>query len=292
LRIGAILLLLIALGTTACDKPGQGDDDSTAPSPLPAGSTISYSALGASDVTGVGSSAPCLPFADCPNGKGYVFVAAQMLRTQGFTVNVSNLGIPTATISRAFQELGLRHNHTVVSNIIDNELPFVPGNATMISVFTGANDVNVITAALGGGAGGTNPAGYIDQQVQNFAGDYTTLVNGLRSRAPSARLILLNVPNLGAMPFLASATLAQRQAAQRAAVGMTKNAVNPLVSQGARVIDVMCAAPLYLASSLASDGLHPNDAGYALLANEVVRAIKDGAYPSPQASCPQMTVVP
>jgi lysophospholipase L1-like esterase len=290
-RIAAALILLTALGTTACDKLGHGDDP-TAPGPLPSGSTIIYGALGASDVIGFGSSVPCLPYADCAEGKGYVFVAARTLRGQSFTVNLSSLGLPTATISRAFQELGLRYNHSVLFNIIDSELPFVPREATVYSVFTGANDVNVITAALGGGAGGSNPAAFIDQQVQNFTNDYTTLFNGLRDRSPGVRIILLNVPNVGAMPFLASASPAQRQAAQRASVGMTKNAVNPFATQGARVIDVMCTAQLYQASYLSSDGFHPNDAGYAILANEVVRAITSATYPAPQASCPQMAVVP
>ena len=35
----------------------------------------------------------------------------------------------------------------------------------------------------------------------------------------------------------------------------------------------MCDARSYLASNYSSDGLHPNDAGYAFIAAEVVRAI-------------------
>ena len=49
--------------------------------PFPPGSTINYAAVGASDVTGIGSSVPCL-LADCSNGTGYVFVAESSFRVR------------------------------------------------------------------------------------------------------------------------------------------------------------------------------------------------------------------
>jgi hypothetical protein len=53
----------------------------------------------------IGSSVVCLPYTDCPNGTGYAFVAARELRGRGFTVNVTNMGIPTGVISRTFQDM-------------------------------------------------------------------------------------------------------------------------------------------------------------------------------------------
>ena len=35
-------------------------------------------------------------------------------------------------------------------------------------MFTGANDVNTVTAALGGGAGGSNQTAYVDEKVSTF----------------------------------------------------------------------------------------------------------------------------
>jgi lysophospholipase L1-like esterase len=171
-------------------------------------------------------------------------------------------------------------------------MAFVQTNATVVTVFAGINDVNVITAALGGGAGGSDPNGYIDNQVKAFAADYTTLMAGIRARAGAPRIVILNVPNAAGLPFLAGASLAQRQAAQRAAVGMSKTVVNPLVSASVTVVDLLCDARSYAASNYASDGLHPNDAGYAFLAAEVVRAITTNSYPAPQGSCTGMTIVP
>jgi lysophospholipase L1-like esterase len=281
------LLLAIGLLTASC-----GGDSPTAPSgPPAAGSTINYAALGASDVIGFGSSVPCLPFTDCPGGTGYVFVAGRQLRAQGFTVRVDSLGLPGVGVSRRFQDLGVRYGRDVPANLIDGQVPFVRSDVTMATIFTGANDVNVITAALGGGAGGTDAVAYIDQQVGAFREDFNTLVDRLRSRAPAARLVILNVPNLGALPLLAGASAAQRQAAQRASVGIT-TAINGTASDGVRIIDVMCDSRLYLRSSLYADGFHPNDAGYTLLAAEVVRAATAASYPAPQRACAAMTTIP
>ena len=74
--------------------------------------------------------------------------------------------------------------------------------------------------APGGGAGGSNPADNIDSQVPAFSSDFATLIYVIRSRAGAARMVALNVPNLAALPLFADASLAQRQATQRASAGM------------------------------------------------------------------------
>jgi lysophospholipase L1-like esterase len=223
---------------------------------------------------------------------GYVPVTIRQLRAQGFTVTFRNLGLPTAVIGRDFQNLGQQYGHTIEANFIDQEMPFVLPGSTFVTVFAGVNEINTITSALGAGAGGSDPNGYIDAQVKAFGADYATLLGGVRGLAGSARFVVLNVPNAAGMPFLAGTSLAQRQAAQRAAVGMTRTVVNPLVSSTLAVVDLMCDARSYMASNYSSDGLHPNDAGYAFIAGEVVRAITSGSYPAPQGSCPGMTIVP
>jgi lysophospholipase L1-like esterase len=286
----AALVLAFGIGATACDKLGLGDEDPTAPSPVTPATPIRYTAVGASDVIGYGSSSPCLIlFGDCPDSKGYVFVAAARLRSDGYTVAVTNRGIPTATISAAFQQLGVRYGHEVYGNLLDGELPFVPRDSTLVTVFAGGNDVNAIMAALAGGAGAGNQTAFIDQQVQNFGSDYASLIDGLRDRmGPSGRIVALNLPNLARLPYRASAPRQEREAAQRAAVGIT-TAINATTSRGVRVVDLMCLASLYAPASLSSDGFHPSDAGYALIAAEVVRAVTS-SYPLPQASCAQMSM--
>jgi lysophospholipase L1-like esterase len=285
-----ILVLTLAAG---CSK--RGVDSPTAPGGPPApGSTIVYDAVGASDANGVGSSVICPPVADCPNGTGYPQVAARQLRALGFAVQLLNLGIPTAVVSPYFQALGrqYRPNAPILGNFIADEVPQIRTNATLVTIFAGGNEINTITAAVGAGAGVGDQAGYIDAQVKAFGADYATLLNGIRGRAPAARIIALNVPNLAGFPFLAQAPLAQRQAAQRAAVGMTKTVVNVLVSQNVIVVDVMCDSRMYLPSNYSGDGLHPNDAGYAFIAAEIVRAVTSSAHPAPRSDCSFMSIVP
>ena len=275
-----------------CDKLGLGKSPTEPTGPPAAGSTIVYSAVGASDANGVGSSVPCIPFDECTSGMGYVPVTARSLKTQGFNVTLLNLGIPTAVISRAFQTLGQQYNRIIAGNFIDQEMMFVQPNATLVTIFAGINEVNVVTAALGGGAGGSDPNGYMDAQVRAFGADYTTLLAGIRTRAGSPRIVVLNVPNPAGLPYLAGTSLAQRQAGQRIAVAMTRTVVNPLLSSSIVVVDLMCDSRSYIPSNYSSDGLHPNDAGYAYIASEVVKAITVTSYPAPQNSCSAMTIVP
>jgi lysophospholipase L1-like esterase len=284
------VLTTCALLAAACNKSSDGSNPA-GPTPLMPSVPVVYTAIGASDANGVGSSVVCVPFTECPNGMGYVQVAVRSLQSQGFTVALRNLGIPTAVIGRDFQTLGQQYGRTIEGNFIDQEMPFIRTDSTVVTVFAGGNDVNVITAALGGGAGGSDPNGYIDAQVRAFAADYSVLISGIRRLAPSARIVALNVPNMAGLPYLAGASINQRRAAQRAAVGMTTTVVNPLVGQGVVVVDLMCDGRSYQPSNYYSDGMHPNDAGYAFVASEVQRAMTSGSYPAPQSSCGPMTIV-
>ena len=287
-----VLVVSVMVMSQGCDKLGLGKSPTEPTGPPAAGSTIVYSAVGASDANGVGSSVPCIPFDECTSGMGYVPVTARSLKTQGFNVTLLNLGIPTAVISRAFQTLGQQYNRIIAGNFIDQEMMFVQPNATLVTIFAGINEVNVVTAALGGGAGGSDPNGYMDAQVRAFGADYTTLLAGIRTRAGSPRIVVLNVPNPAGLPYLAGTSLAQRQAGQRIAVAMTRTVVNPLLSSSIVVVDLMCDSRSYIPSNYSSDGLHPNDAGYAYIASEVVKAITVTSYPAPQNSCSAMTIVP
>lgn len=285
-RALACAWLVLALTASACSEKSPAGPNFPTPN-----STIVYTALGASDANGVGSSVQCAPFMDCPNGMSYVNVATRQLQGQGFTVTLRNMGIAGAVISPEFQSLGNQYNRDILANFIVQEAPFTLQESTLVTIFAGGNEVNTITSALGAGAGGSDPIGYIDTQVRMFRTNFATLLEIVRARAPSARIVVLNLPNLGGLPYLAGAPLAQRQAAQRISVGMTTTVINPLVSQNVTVIDLMCDARFYQRSSLSADGFHPNDAGYSFMAAEVVRAAT-GPYSTPQASCGQMTLVP
>jgi lysophospholipase L1-like esterase len=286
-------IALLAAGVAAaasCSKLSNTNTPSAPSGPLPAGSSIVYTAIGASDAAGVGSSVVYVPFTDCPDGMGYVPVTVRALKARTYTVKLLNLGIPTAVVGRDVQTLGAQYGRIILGNFVDNEVPFTQTDSTVTTVFGGVNDVITIVSALGQGAGGSNPQAYIDAQVNAFVSSYASVIAGIRARAPGTRIIALNVPNVAALPYFAGAALDQRQAQQRLSVGFTTRAVNVLTSQGITVVDLMCDARSYLPSNYSSD-FHPNDAGYAFMSAEVVNAITS-SYPAPNGSCPQMTVVP
>ena len=248
----------------------DGGGNPVAPGVPAPGSSFTYAPLGASDVVGVGSSQPCTAnFQDC-NGNSYVFVAARQLRTQGYTVTVSPLGISGAVIGR----------------ILSEALPLMPHEAKLVTIFTGGNDVNGIAGAAGNASlAGSDPNGYIDGQVAAFTSDFAALVAGTRSRAPDAKIVALNLPNLGDLPYAAASSLQVKQRLQRASVGITK-AIN--ATSGITVVDLMCRNRVPYEDH-AADGFHPNDSAYSLMASEVVKAFTSSSYPAPLTSCSRMT---
>jgi lysophospholipase L1-like esterase len=205
-------------------------------------------------------------------------------------VTLVNLGIPTAVLSPAIQAIAKSNGRDVLANFIEQEMPFVPPDATLITVFGGGNDANALADAIARGAAGSDVKGYVTTQVGVFGADYDRLVRGIRTRAPDAFIIVLNLPNLAALPYASGGTTPQRQVLQQIAVGMSREA-NRQAGTGVSVLDLLCDAQVYDPSRFSSDGFHPNDAGYAYLAQRL-QAIVNGAPSSAPGSCSQMAVVP
>lgn len=273
--------LLALLAVSACDVKNSA----TAPTPA-AGTTVYYTALGASDADGYGSSVPCLPFADCPTGKGYVPEVARRLQAEGLTVTLLNMGIPGDVLSPSIQTIGNAVGRNIFGNFLDQEMPFVPRESTLVTIFAGGNDANAIGAAIDAGLGGADPTTYVQTQIQTFGRDFQTLIAGVKNRAPLARIVVLNLPNLAALPYAANDTATQKHWLQTIAVGFSAQA-NAVRSQGALVIDLMCDAGVYDPARYSSDGFHPNDAGYAHVADLMYPAARTGSAAAPLGSCAQ-----
>jgi lysophospholipase L1-like esterase len=277
-----ILIVITALSVSSCTT-SKGPTEPTDPN------VVLYTAIGASDTTGFGSSIPCLPLTSCPQGTGYVQTIERRLKSAGKTVTLLNIGIPGAVLGPEIQALGNSLGREILANILEREVPFVQRNATLVTVFAGGNDANTVGAALQDGRGGLDPAGYLQTQIGNFGRDLRTLVTGVRERAPDARVIILNLPNLAALPYSAGLTLNEKRWLQQISVGFSAQ-INALGSQGALVIDLMCDATFYGAGMYSGDGFHPNDAGYSRMADLILAANTAGAVTPPRASCAQMTI--
>jgi lysophospholipase L1-like esterase len=286
-----LLVPVICLALLAGCKKTTDDGGGDGPGPSPA--APHYTALGASDAVGIGGSVPCLPFTDCPGGTGYVPRILRALREQNASTGLTNIGLLGAVMSREVQDIGNGVGIGINNNFLQHEAPFVPQSTTLVTIFAGGNDANTLATAIDRGAAGSVDANtYIDGQVAAFAEDYRELIGIIRGRAPAARIYVLNLPNLAGLPFAVGRPTRDRQWLQRLSVGFSVQGANALVGLNVTVVDLLCNPRSYQASTYSSDGFHPNDAGYAYLADESLRAINAGSPMPPAASCAQMTIVP
>jgi lysophospholipase L1-like esterase len=280
----AALAMSLAAGCSSGDSPT---------SPSGSGQPPFYAAIGASDGIGFGSSSPCVPFAECPNGTGYVQILLRTLREAG-SVGHRNLSLPGAVLSRAIEDLAReigRPIDSLAGNFIDRQAPFVPNETTQVTIFAGGNDANVIAQAARSGRGGSDVNGFVDAQVRQWGVDLEDLVARIRSRAPNARIVALNLPNLAASPYMSGNTTAEKSLMQRVAVGLSDR-VNALTARNVLVVDLMCDARLYQGQNYASDGFHPGDGGYRVFVELTLPALRDGASAPPNTNCPQRRVFP
>lgn len=276
-RLPLPFLLAVCLCLGACER------SKSATSPTPTPTAVRYTALGASDAIGYGGSQPCLPWAACPNGTGYVPTVTRRLGAQHADFDAANLGVPGAVLSRRVMDLGNSLGRGIVSNFIEGQMPFVPRNTTLITVFAGGNDVNTIGAAIRAGRAGADPAAYVQAEITAFGQEFRTLVDGTVARSATPLVVVLNLPNLARLPYMAGASSTEREWIRRLSVGLSAT-MNAVAGPRVRVIDLMCHAPVYQGSNYSEDGFHPNDAGYAMLADLVTSALST-APATPAGNC-------
>jgi lysophospholipase L1-like esterase len=149
----------------------------------------------------------------------------------------------------------------------------------------------VIGKAVLAGRGGSDPSAYIDAQVRQWGVDLEDLINRIRSRAPNARIVALNMINLASAPYNAARPTSEKSIMQRISVGISDR-VNALTAKNVLVVDLMCDARLYLPQNYASDGFHPGDAGYVIFADDAFPALKDGVNNQPNTGCAQRRAFP
>lgn len=286
MRLSIVLASLIcALVVSGCKR------NESPTSPTPNDLVVSYSVVGASDAIGFGSSAPCFLFEDC-NGNGYAPIVKRRFQSDGATVTLTNRGIPGAVLSPAMLALARDIGRDDIPGTFIERIPqFIPTDSTHISIFAGGNDANVIAQNIRAGRGAADIRAFIDQHVNQFGADLVDLVSRLRARAPNARIVAMNLPNLAAAPYVASLSTTERSILQRIVVRMTDR-INALGGQNVVVVDLMCEPRIYNASNYSSDGFHPSDSGYVVMADLLYPALRTGSSPAPSPSCAQRTLLP
>lgn len=280
-----VVLTIAVISLAGCGLLNSGN--STTPSPT--GSAFNYTAIGASDAIGFGSSNVCFPFTACPNGMGYVQDISRHYQSDHPTVTLTllNMGIPGAVLGPTVMTLGNSLGLGIPANFLDGELPFIQTNGSLVTIFAGGNDARTVGSALLAGLGGSDVNGYISSQASQFGADLNTLIAGIKAKSPQALIVFLNLPNLAGAPFAAGDSLTDKQALQAISVSFTAQ-INALAGRGASVVDLMCDANMYQPSFYSSDGFHPDDAGYSYMAGLVYAIVRAGTSATPHASCAQM----
>jgi lysophospholipase L1-like esterase len=199
--------------------------------------------------------------------------------------------VPGAVLSRAIADLAMQLGRSDPGNFVERYPPFVPVSTTLVTIFAGGNDANIIGSTVSAGAGGADVRGYIDAQVRQWGNDLVELVSRIRARAPQARIVAYNLPNLAGAPYMAGRPTQERSIMQRIATGISDQ-VNALTNRNVIVIDLICDPRIVQPSSFSPDGFHPGDAGYALMADLAYPAAANGSGSAPQPSCASRTLVP
>jgi len=257
-----------------------------------------YTALGASDAVGVGSSAPC-PTAgtppmpsppDCPGGKAYVVDLAALLTSQTSRVTLVDLGISGAVIGPDIQS-DTAACFGSPGNILTNEVPLINASSTLVTVFTGGNDTNAIVQCAGSQA---NPPAFITGEMAKFAADYAMLIQDIKTAAPNAKIIVSNLPNFALIPVGTTQPPMVQAALDQVSVGLDMQVINPSAGTSVTaVVDALCNAQSYNAANFSADGFHPDDAGYTLFSQlyfNQLQASRTPPAPAPQASCPPFSL--
>jgi lysophospholipase L1-like esterase len=309
-------LALIAIGAAllaACSSSSKSAPVTPAPKLL----HIAYTAIGASDAVGYGASVPCTtaspalgpadPTCPEPGADGYVPDIRNDFLTVGFVAALQDLGISGAVIGPDIQATGNMYDtitgptpcqprppaDAIPANFLQNELPYVNPGATFITIFAGGNDVNAIVNALACGAGGATVASqtaFITAEVTAFGEDFATLVGGAHKLAPSATIVVANIPNFANVPYALQAPAALRQALQAVSVAIDTDVINTVAAKGVPVVDLQCNPQTYNPANFYTDGFHPNDAGYALLAQLFLQQALANYPAAPQAQCSEQAI--
>ena len=192
------------------------------------GHIYTYTAIGASDAVGYGSSVPCptapvtigpdtelMPSpANCPNGMGSVPDIVKLLTQGPSLAYLTDLGISGAVLGPAERTLGNTYEPFVFGcgspspcipgDFLTDELPLIPSQQNTVTIFAGGNDTNAIFAHVIVACGGCDQGqvqAMIATDLQNFGNEYASFLTTVHQRLPFARIYVANLPNFGLIPI-------------------------------------------------------------------------------------------
>jgi lysophospholipase L1-like esterase len=255
-------IAVFALGTQHGFSQTPTKTTTTAAAPPTSGL---YVALGDSITAGTGVVKSCKPFPQhpvdieeyCPTGTSYAILTAKALRSAGIANHFMNLGIPGASVDR----------------VLTDELPLLPAEATLVTLYIGTNDSRQF--------GETKET--VNDVVDKFEALYAKLLMAIREKAPKARIVLINIPNEKSVGITYHLTDLQQERFDAISQAMDRF-INSHYPQY-EVVDTICDPHSYIATHRDKGSVHPNEIGAAELAQGVLSVLLSKHPSPPPASC-------
>lgn len=330
-RAAFVLCLGFSAALAACSNNSGGPaapvvGPTASPTPTPTAkptatpAAIAYAAIGASDAVGYGASIPCTTanppeIADpgCLNltGTGYVPDIARALKAGGAALTLDDLGISGAVLGPDIRKVGNLYgsatgttpcqprtgSDAIPGDFITNELPNVPANSTLVTVFAGGNDTNAIANAavclMLGGATAPQVAAFVATEVTAFGADLQELLTAVKTKTGGhAKIVIADLPNFANIPFGVAEPPAVRDLLQEISVAGFDQVVYKLAATSFAVptVDLLCNPNSYVPANFYTDGFHPNDSGYALFAKLYEAQIAAAKPTLPSFTCSETKV--
>ena len=226
-----------------------------------------YVAIGDSITFGYGTTRDCQSFpahpvdieAFCPSGTSYAALVAKGVRKTGIAGSFMNLGISGADLRR----------------VLRDELPLLPAEATLVTLYIGTNDSR--------GAASSSVEGV----VKRFETRFEDVLTAIHSKAPKARIVLINFPNervLAEELFSTYHTAPEALPKFEVVSGQLAAFIDSHYPQYP-VVDTVCMPESYRTDLLYRMSVHPNDEGSRILAKAVLKVITSATPPGPPNSC-------
>ncbi len=168
-----------------------------------------------------------------------------------------------------------------MATLLLSEIPHIPHNATLVTIFNGWNDKDAIY----------NDPSY---PFEKWAEELRWVVSAVKMRVPRARIIVATIMNPAYAPhFLPGMPEAYSQTKRTAYAAINERMNASWISLGYEVVDLRCDATLYgQADYSGPEWYHPNDAGYLHIAQRFFDVITHRVPGKPQAECPPYAVAP
>lgn len=149
----------------------------------------------------------------------------------------------------------------VYGGVVADEVPQIPTNANLVSLFIGTNDMWASQVMV------PEP---IDASAATYVTNLASIITAVHHRVPSARLLIASVTN-PAYSYNQAGTPEVRASITRFA-DLIKSSI---IASGETLVDIECEPVLYQASSYdPGSGLHPNAIGHAAIAADFLAAYR------------------